>query len=254
MQFMGDWAKGEFTAAGLTPGKDYGCTVLGDHGIAYVMGGDVFAFPSPEGSRQDQGAAVACAACCWSPPRRSSSRRRRARSRSGSMSIPARSMCARARRSSWIADKNAAGAGERDAVAAGADRRDRGRDLAVLERPGDDDRRVRRARSRARCRSSSDAERARHAHRLTHWPAPSGTRAPALLIALVRAIAAAMGWTIWMSFTNSRMLPSSVFVGLRQYSSLIANERWQVSVDNIAIFGVPVHRWRPWCSASCWPR
>ena len=45
MQFMGDWAKGEFTAAGLTPGKDYGCTVLSDHGIAYVMGGDVFAFP-----------------------------------------------------------------------------------------------------------------------------------------------------------------------------------------------------------------
>jgi glucose/mannose transport system substrate-binding protein len=45
MQFMGDWAKGEFTAAGLTPGKDYGCTVLSDHGVAYVMGGDVFAFP-----------------------------------------------------------------------------------------------------------------------------------------------------------------------------------------------------------------
>ncbi len=45
MQFMGDWAKGEFTAAGQTPGKEYGCTVLGDHGIAYVMGGDVFVFP-----------------------------------------------------------------------------------------------------------------------------------------------------------------------------------------------------------------
>ncbi len=45
MQFMGDWAKGEFTAAGLTPGKEYGCTVLSDNGIAYVMGGDVFAFP-----------------------------------------------------------------------------------------------------------------------------------------------------------------------------------------------------------------
>jgi glucose/mannose transport system substrate-binding protein len=45
VQFMGDWAKGEFSAAGLTPGKDYGCTVLSDHGIAYVMGGDVFAFP-----------------------------------------------------------------------------------------------------------------------------------------------------------------------------------------------------------------
>ena len=45
MQFMGDWAKGEFTAAGQVPGKEYGCTVLSDHGIAYVMGGDVFVFP-----------------------------------------------------------------------------------------------------------------------------------------------------------------------------------------------------------------
>jgi glucose/mannose transport system substrate-binding protein len=41
MQFMGDWAKGEFIAAGLTPGKEYGCTVVGG---GYVMGGDVFVF------------------------------------------------------------------------------------------------------------------------------------------------------------------------------------------------------------------
>ena len=58
MQFMGDWAKGEFTAAGLTPGKEYGCTVLSDHGMAYVMGGDVFAFPRLK-DPPDQGAAVA---------------------------------------------------------------------------------------------------------------------------------------------------------------------------------------------------
>ncbi len=45
MQIMGDWAKGEFSAAGQTAGKEYGCTVLSDHGTAYVMGGDVFAFP-----------------------------------------------------------------------------------------------------------------------------------------------------------------------------------------------------------------
>lgn len=45
MQFMGDWAKGEFAAAGQTPGKEFGCTVLSDHGVAYVLGGDVFAFP-----------------------------------------------------------------------------------------------------------------------------------------------------------------------------------------------------------------
>lgn len=48
MQMMGDWAKGEFTAAGQTPGKEYGCTVVSDHGGGYVMGGDVFAFPKPK--------------------------------------------------------------------------------------------------------------------------------------------------------------------------------------------------------------
>jgi glucose/mannose transport system permease protein len=60
---------------------------------------------------------------------------------------------------------------------------------------------------------------------------------PALLIALV-AYCGAMGWTIWISFTNSRMLPSSVFVGLRQYGNLAGNERWLTSVQNIFIFGV----------------
>jgi glucose/mannose transport system substrate-binding protein len=44
-QFMGDWAKGEFTAAAQTAGKEYDCTVLGDRGTPYVLGGDVFAFP-----------------------------------------------------------------------------------------------------------------------------------------------------------------------------------------------------------------
>lgn len=43
MQVMGDWAKGEFSAAGLTPGKEYGCVLLG--GGEFVMGGDVFVLP-----------------------------------------------------------------------------------------------------------------------------------------------------------------------------------------------------------------
>jgi glucose/mannose transport system substrate-binding protein len=41
MQFMGDWAKGEFNAAGQTAGKEYGCAIVGP---SYVMGGDVFVF------------------------------------------------------------------------------------------------------------------------------------------------------------------------------------------------------------------
>jgi len=52
MQVMGDWAKGEFSAAGQTPDKDYGCTVLGAASPAYLMGGDVFVFPKQKDAAQ----------------------------------------------------------------------------------------------------------------------------------------------------------------------------------------------------------
>lgn len=42
VQIMGDWAKGEFAAAGQTAGNQYGCAIVGQ---SYVMGGDVFVFP-----------------------------------------------------------------------------------------------------------------------------------------------------------------------------------------------------------------
>ncbi len=60
---------------------------------------------------------------------------------------------------------------------------------------------------------------------------------PATLVFVVVYLGCA-GWTIWMSFTASRMLPNSTFVGMRQYVSLMANERWLVSVSNLAVFGV----------------
>ena len=44
-QVMGDWAKGEFIAAGQTAGKEYGCAILSKGTGGYAMGGDVFAFP-----------------------------------------------------------------------------------------------------------------------------------------------------------------------------------------------------------------
>ncbi len=62
----------------------------------------------------------------------------------------------------------------------------------------------------------------------------------ALLPAMIIALAVYCGstiWTIWISLTNSRMLPNNNFVGLRQYESLLANERWVVSVGNLALFG-----------------
>ena len=53
MQIMGDWAKGEFAAAGQTAGKDFDCTILSNEG-GYVMGGDVFAFPKLKDPAQQQ--------------------------------------------------------------------------------------------------------------------------------------------------------------------------------------------------------
>ena len=45
VQFMGDWAKGEFSLAGQQPGRDYGCIAgFGPHS-PYVIQGDVFVFP-----------------------------------------------------------------------------------------------------------------------------------------------------------------------------------------------------------------
>ena len=166
MQFMGDWAKGEFTAAGQTPGKDYGCTVLGDHGIAYVMGGDVFAFPSPKDPARTK-AQQLLARVLLEPATQIAFAQKKG-------SIPVRldvdtELARRLRAQGGRLDRRQerAGAGQRDAVAARADRRDRGRHLAVLERPRDDAGRVRRQGRAARCRSSSDAAGAGMRDRLT---------------------------------------------------------------------------------------
>jgi glucose/mannose transport system substrate-binding protein len=50
MQFMGDWAKGEFTQAAKVADTDYGC-IPGGPGKAYFqIGGDVFVFPKQPNS------------------------------------------------------------------------------------------------------------------------------------------------------------------------------------------------------------
>lgn len=77
------------------------------------------------------------------------------------------------------------------------------------------------------------ALRPRLVSRLSAWLALS----PAIAVFLVVYVGAT-AWTIWISMTSSRMLPNSVFVGLRQYEALFANERWVVSVSNLAVFGV----------------
>lgn len=45
MQFMGDWARGEFLAAGQVAGKDFGCFLAPGDKPAYAVTVDLFAFP-----------------------------------------------------------------------------------------------------------------------------------------------------------------------------------------------------------------
>jgi glucose/mannose transport system substrate-binding protein len=45
VQFMGDWAKGEFGLAGQRPGRDYACIPGFGANSPYIIQGDVFVFP-----------------------------------------------------------------------------------------------------------------------------------------------------------------------------------------------------------------
>ncbi|ODT19730.1 MAG: sugar ABC transporter permease [Kaistia sp. SCN 65-12] len=46
-----------------------------------------------------------------------------------------------------------------------------------------------------------------------------------------------IAWTIFISFTSSKVLPNTKLVGLLQYRRLLGTERWAVSVENILIYG-----------------
>ncbi len=45
-------------------------------------------------------------------------------------------------------------------------------------------------------------------------------------------------WSLKISFTTSRSFPSDNFVGLAQYVRLFDNERWLLSLHNLAVYGV----------------
>ncbi len=60
---------------------------------------------------------------------------------------------------------------------------------------------------------------------------------PASLVAFI-AYLGTMLWTIGISFTDSRMLPSSKLIGSAQYLRLFGTDRWSTALVNMAIFGV----------------
>ena len=46
-----------------------------------------------------------------------------------------------------------------------------------------------------------------------------------------------IGWTAWVSFTKSKLLPRYDVVGLIQYERLFVSPRWDVAFSNLFIFG-----------------
>jgi glucose/mannose transport system permease protein len=63
----------------------------------------------------------------------------------------------------------------------------------------------------------------------------------ALLPMAATVIVAYLGsvlWTLRTSFTSSRTFANDHFIGMAQYERLFDNERWMLSVHNIAVYGV----------------
>ncbi|MBN9024770.1 MAG: sugar ABC transporter permease [Rhizobiales bacterium] len=60
---------------------------------------------------------------------------------------------------------------------------------------------------------------------------------PAWLIVILAYVGTIL-WTIQISFTSSKVFPVSNYVGFSQYTRLFGSDRWIISVQNLAIFGV----------------
>ena len=60
---------------------------------------------------------------------------------------------------------------------------------------------------------------------------------PMILTALVVFLGGTV-WTIVHSFTNSRLLPKLKFIGFDQYERLWSSNRWMISVENLAMYGI----------------
>ena len=60
---------------------------------------------------------------------------------------------------------------------------------------------------------------------------------PMILTALVIFVGCTT-WTIVHSFTKSKLLPNTRWVGFDQYERLFSQNRWLISIENIAIYGI----------------
>jgi glucose/mannose transport system permease protein len=66
---------------------------------------------------------------------------------------------------------------------------------------------------------------------------PFAALTPMAVVVLVAYIGTVI-WSFRVSLTNSRSLPTDVYVGFAQYSKLFDNERWMLSIENLALYAV----------------
>ena len=69
-----------------------------------------------------------------------------------------------------------------------------------------------------------------------NWMAKLATL-PMILTALVVFVGGTV-WTVTYSFTGSRMLPRTNWVGFDQYERLWSSDRWMISIQNLGIYGI----------------
>lgn len=65
---------------------------------------------------------------------------------------------------------------------------------------------------------------------------PKLVLAPSFIAVLI-FVYAFIGWTAWVSFTRSRLMPNYDIVGTIQYERLFASPRWDTAMGNLFIFG-----------------
>ena len=66
---------------------------------------------------------------------------------------------------------------------------------------------------------------------------PKLVLAPSFAAVLI-FVYAFIGWTAWVSFTRSRLMPNYDLVGPIQYERLFDSPRWDTAMGNLAIFGI----------------
>lgn len=59
-----------------------------------------------------------------------------------------------------------------------------------------------------------------------------------MIVTALAVFVGGTGWTVYYSFTKSKLLPKNTWAGLDQYERLWSTNRWIVSIENLAIYGV----------------